>query len=195
LLLLLFVVHFHTVEGLSYTIDANAEECFYEEVPAGTRLGLSYQVTEGGALDIDCVIKGPDDSELFKMDRSSSAHYTFSASTQGVYKFCFGNTFSTVTRKQIGFIVTVGETNTQELAKAEHLSVLENSIMQVSEGLASIQSEQAYMRARERGHRSTTESTNERVLYWAVFEAIVLLCMSFGQIFYIKRSFETKTKV
>ena len=35
------------------TVDAHAEECFSEKVTTGTKLGLTFEVAEGGFLDID----------------------------------------------------------------------------------------------------------------------------------------------
>ena len=158
---------------------------------------LNFQVTGGGSLDIDVKITGPtDDVVVFTKQRDDAEMFTFAAPGAGTYQFCFSNAFSTVTAKQVGFTITVGDAlTTNDLAKQEHLTALENSIMQVSEGLATIQNEQSFMRSRERAHRNTTENTNQAVLYWSIFEAVVLLAMSFGQIFYIKKSFESKSKV
>lgn len=41
--------------GFSYfvTVDAHAEECFFDRVDSGTKLGLTFEVAEGGFLDID----------------------------------------------------------------------------------------------------------------------------------------------
>ena len=35
------------------TVDANSEDCFFDRVLAGTKLGLTFEVVEGGFLDID----------------------------------------------------------------------------------------------------------------------------------------------
>ncbi len=35
------------------TVDAHSEECFFDRVLAGARLGLIFEVIEGGFLDID----------------------------------------------------------------------------------------------------------------------------------------------
>ena len=48
---------------------------------------------------------------------------------------------------------------------------------------------------RERVHRSINESTNQRVVMWAVFEAMVLVAMTLGQIYYLKRFFEVRRVV
>lgn len=35
------------------TVDAHAEECFFDRVSSGTKLSLMFEVAEGGFLDID----------------------------------------------------------------------------------------------------------------------------------------------
>lgn len=35
------------------TVDAHSEECFFDHVTSGTKLGLMFEVAEGGFLDID----------------------------------------------------------------------------------------------------------------------------------------------
>ena len=34
-------------------VDAHAEECFHDRVAKGTKMGLTFEVAEGGFLDID----------------------------------------------------------------------------------------------------------------------------------------------
>ena len=44
--------------GYYITIDAHAEECFFDRVTTGTKMGLMFEVVEGGFLDIDVKITG-----------------------------------------------------------------------------------------------------------------------------------------
>ena len=44
----------------SLQVDAHAEECFFDKVKTGTKMGLMFEVAEGGFLDIDVTIEGPD---------------------------------------------------------------------------------------------------------------------------------------
>ena len=39
---------------------------------------------------------------------------------------------------------------------------------------------------------AVNDNTNSRVVWWAVFEAFLLVAMTFGQIYYLKRFFEVK---
>jgi hypothetical protein len=41
------------VHGYAILIDAHAEECYYETARTGTKMSLTFQVAEGGFLDID----------------------------------------------------------------------------------------------------------------------------------------------
>ena len=42
-----------TAKAYFIAIDAHAEECFHDRVVSGTRMALTFEVAEGGFLDID----------------------------------------------------------------------------------------------------------------------------------------------
>lgn len=58
LLLLVTLVWMPYSEAYFLVIDAHAEECFFDRVTSGTKLGLTFEVVEGGFLDIDVSIAG-----------------------------------------------------------------------------------------------------------------------------------------
>lgn len=39
--------------GYFVNVDAHADECFYDRVNSGMKMGLTFEVVEGGFLDID----------------------------------------------------------------------------------------------------------------------------------------------
>ena len=90
-------------------VDAHAEECFFDKVKAGSKLGLMFQVAEGGFLDIDVRIEGPDGKNLYEGERESNGKYTFAAHMDGVYRYCFSNKMSTMTPKIVMFSMDIGE--------------------------------------------------------------------------------------
>lgn len=183
------------------TVDAHAEECFFERVEYGTKMGLSFEIAEGGFLDIDVVIKGPDGKIIYEGERETSGKFTFAAHTSGDYTYCFSNQKSTMTPKVVMFHMDVGETPKQPGAEANaeghdtNQGKLDDMIKELSNSLWGVKNEQEYMQVRDRNHRAINESTNSRVVIWSFFEASVLVCMSLGQIYYLKRFFEVRRVV
>lgn len=180
------------------TVDAHAEECFFEKVEKGTKLSLTFEISEGGFLDIDVRIIGPDKKIIYQGDRETSGKYTFSAQQQGVYTYCFSNQMSTMTPKVVMFNMDVGEPpkeiNEGDKEQADH-DKMENIINELSVSLTSVKHEQEYMTVRDRIHRSINESTNSRVMLWSIFEALVLVTMTVGQVYYLRRFFEVRRVV
>ncbi|VDD95142.1 unnamed protein product [Enterobius vermicularis] len=182
-------------------IDANEEQCFFDRVVSGTKMGLMFEVAEGGFLDIDVKITGPDNNVIYKGERESSGKYTFGAHMDGVYTYCFGNQMSTMTPKVVMFSMEVippgapAGTGDASPNPSESGAKLEEMIRELSTALTAVKHEQEYMEVRERVHRSINENTNSRVVLWAVFEALVLVSMAVGQVYYLKRFFEVRRVV
>ncbi len=66
------------------------------------------------------------------------------------------------------------------------VSPIEREIRQLSHGLTSVKDEQEYIVVRERTHRNTAESTNDRVKWWSILQAIVLFSVVAWQVYYLK---------
>lgn len=60
-------------------------------------------------MDIDIKIIGPDGKSIHEGERESNGRYTFPASMDGVYTYCFSNKMSTMTPKIVMFSMSVGE--------------------------------------------------------------------------------------
>ncbi|CAF0953364.1 unnamed protein product [Brachionus calyciflorus] len=181
------------------TIDAHSEECFFDKSVAGNKLGLMFEVVEGGFLDIDVKITGPDNKVIYQGDRESNGKYTFATHMDGIYKYCFSNQMSTMTPKIVMFSMevtenqpTVNQASTN--GTADH-NKLEEMINELSNALNAVKHEQEYMEIRERIHRAINDNTNSRVVMWSFFEAAVLLTMAVGQVYYLKRFFEIRRVV
>lgn len=52
----LIVSSFPSITCYFVNVDAHAEECFFDKVTAGTKMGLTFEVAEGGFLDIDVTV-------------------------------------------------------------------------------------------------------------------------------------------
>jgi len=169
---------------------------FFERVEAGTKLGLSFQIAEGGFLDIDVKILDPNANILYTEERQQSGKYSLTAHVPGVYTFCFSNIMSTMTPKIVMFDVAIGEPPKKEGdEQGDSSNKLEEMIRELSASLTAVKQEQEYMQVRDRIHRSINESTNSRVVAWSFFEAVILFSMTVAQVFYLKRFFEVRRVV
>ena len=67
---------------------------------------------------------------------------------------------------------------------------MEREIRSLANGLQAVKDEQEYIVIRERVHRNTAESTNSRVKWWSIFQAVVLLAVCAWQVYYLKVGFD-----
>lgn len=188
-------------------IDADASECFYDQVKAGTKMTLTFEVVEGGFLDIDVKVTGPDGRAIYHGQKETAQRFTFAAHMDGAYTYCFNNQMSTMTPKVVMFNMDVGNEPgaaggsgahanklSPEEENQEH-NKLETMIGELSQALHTVKREQEYMTVRERIHRGINDNTNSRVVLWAFFEATIIVLMTIGQVFYLKRFFEVRRVV
>jgi len=181
--------------GLITEVDPHKEECFYKDLEKDSSITFEFQVMSGGALDIDVLLSGPDGKTIYSESKESEGEYMFNTESDGFYRFCFSNKMSTLTSKLISFNILDEEELISRPVKPEDIDPLENAILQLSDGLHTIQAENKYMKLRERAHRNTSESTNSRVLWTSILEWAVLCGMSLWQIYYLRSFFEVRRSV
>ena len=194
---------FHPAQAYLITVDAGADnDCFHERVPVGTKLSLSFEVIEGGFYDIDVEIKSPTNVILHREERSSNGKFTIETSENGPYSFCFSNKKSSFNPKVIIFDIdksnevnkrepqNVDENNKEESETAKLDSMIGNLILSA----ISARHDVRYLAARDKVHRKVNESTNKTIVWWSGVEFFLLLSVTLGQVWYLKRFFEIRRK-
>ncbi|GAA5949731.1 hypothetical protein JCM3765_007666 [Sporobolomyces pararoseus] len=184
---LALVVQSHTID-----LQAGTKECFFEDLHTEDKMTVTYQVAGGGHLDIDFTMTGPPNDKLMNQQhKKDTGTFSFTADTDGRFTYCFSNEMSTVTGKTVSFNVH----GVMYVEDDGHTAPIEKEIRALSAALEDVKDEQEYIVVRERLHRDTAESTNDRVKYWSIVQAILLAAVCGWQIFYLKRFFEVKRVV
>lgn len=179
--------------ALSVRVLAHKDECFFEDVPAaGAKVFFHFVVTNGGALDIDSAVYGPDGQLVWSSDKELESRILFKAKLPGPHKFCFSNKMSTVTLKTVMFSVQVGDVQSVTDRSADPV---QGALTQISDGLTEIKNEQTYLRARERIQRDNVETTNTRVVLWSLLEIGLIVALAGGQLAYLMSRFEKRRNV
>ncbi|KER33802.1 hypothetical protein T265_12553, partial [Opisthorchis viverrini] len=68
-------------------------------------------------------------------------------------------------------------------------------VNELSHSIESVKLEMEYVALRTNIHWNINQNTNFRVVLWAAFEAVLIITMSIGQVFYLKRFFEVRRLV
>lgn len=192
LLLLFLISTIERTEAYITTLDAHSEECFFEKAIASTKLGFTFEVIEGGFLDIDVSIFDPDGNMIHQEPKASSGKYTIEANKDGAYKYCFSNKMSTVTPKVVMFSIETARQVQHKLSGAQDQEKMNDMIKDLTNSMSSAKHELEYLLVRDRIHRQINESTNSRVIVWTWVEFLILLGVSLGQVIYLKRFFEVR---
>nr|CCC96021.1 unnamed protein product [Trypanosoma congolense IL3000] len=182
--------------AVSIQLPAGKEYCFFEDVKSpDVKLFLHYMVTSGGSLDVEVTIKGPDASDIWSSGREKEGRVLFKSRAPGRYNFCFSNKMSTVTAKMVTLYINVGEEGIEDVSGAvskKGMDSIERSISNIQHGLREVKELHNYIRVRERVHRATTEVANTRVLVWTLVEIVVIMLMSLGNVWYLRRIFSKR---
>ncbi|KAF9902110.1 p24 complex component [Linnemannia zychae] len=194
LLIVATLVTIQSVVAFTIHVPPQEQRCFYEMLEKEDNFHISFQVGDGGNLDIDFWFTDPSGVLLQDARRSASDTFNHVAITKGKYEYCFGNAFSTVTDKTLSFNVIVIKPFVEDTT-TNKVDPLANELRELAAGIEEIIHEQEYSIARERLHRNTAESTNARVMWWSLFQSGILFVVCAFQITYLKRFFEVKRVV
>jgi p24 family protein beta-1 len=72
------------------------------------------------------------------------------------------------------------------ICSADVVAPIEREVRALAQSLTSVKDEQEYIVVRERTHRNTAESTNSRVKWWSILQAVVLFSVVAWQVYYLK---------
>ncbi|SCV04192.1 LAME_0H16490g1_1 [Lachancea meyersii CBS 8951] len=179
-------------------LPAHGQRCFYETLKAKDELAVSFQFGDRAPESTEQMkgnfaIYGSQKHEVIKEFKDvSHGDVRVRIPYDGKFEYCFSNEHSGITTKDVTFniegIVYVDWND----PKADSL---DGAVQQLSRLTRELRNEQDYIVIRERTHRNTAESTNDRVKWWSVFQLFVVIINSLFQIYYLRRFFEVTSFV
>ncbi|XP_016161164.1 PREDICTED: transmembrane emp24 domain-containing protein 4-like [Ficedula albicollis] len=132
----------------------------------------------------------------------SEGRFTFTSHTPGEHQICLHSNSTRMAlfaggKLRVPLDIQVGEhtNNYPEIAAKDKLTELQLRARQLLDQVEQIQKEQNYQRYREERFRMTSESTNQRVLWWSIAQTIILILTGIWQMRHLKSFFEAKKLV
>ncbi|KAB1276222.1 Transmembrane emp24 domain-containing protein 4 [Camelus dromedarius] len=132
----------------------------------------------------------------------SEGRFTFTSHTPGDHQICLHSNSTKMAlfaggRLRVHLNIQVGghANNYPEIAAKDKLTELQLRARQLLDQVEQIQKEQDYQRYREERFRLTSESTNQRVLWWSIAQTIILILTGIWQMRHLKSFFEAKKLV
>merc|ERR1712007_79113 len=207
----LLVAYLSSASALYFHIAETERKCFIEEIPDETMVIGNYKVQlyepkTGGfmpsspGIGMHVEVKDPDDKVVLSRVYNSEGRFTFTSHTPGEHVIClYSNSTKWFSGSQlrVHLDIHVGEQTIdyQSVAQKEKLTELQLRVRQFLAQVEQILKEQNYQRVREERFRQTSESTNQRVLWWSLAQTAILLVMGAWQMRHLKKFFEAKKLV
>ncbi|EAW84967.1 transmembrane emp24 protein transport domain containing 9, isoform CRA_b [Homo sapiens] len=178
--------------ALYFHIGETEKKCFIEEIPDETMVIGNYRTqlydkqreeyqpaTPGLGMFVE--VKDPEDKVILARQYGSEGRFTFTSHTPGEHQICLHSNSTKFSLFAGGMLrvhldIQVGEhaNDYAEIAAKDKLSELQLRVRQLVEQVEQIQKEQNYQRWREERFRQTSESTNQRVLWWSILQTLIL---------------------
>lgn len=197
--------------GLYFHIGETDKRCFIEEIPDETLLIINYKLqlhdpTTGGfmetapglAMHVD--IRDPDDKLILSKVYSAEGKVAITSHKPGEHVICIQSNSTkwfAGGELRVHLDIKIGEhaMDYGDIAEKEKYTQLQLRVRQLQDQVDQIIKELGYQRYREERFRATSESTSQRVFWWSIFQAVVVLGLAVWQCTHLKRFFEAKKLV
>uniref|UniRef100_A0A1W7RAK0 Transmembrane emp24 domain-containing protein eca n=1 Tax=Hadrurus spadix TaxID=141984 RepID=A0A1W7RAK0_9SCOR len=199
------------LNALYFHISETERKCFIEEIPDETLVVGNYKCElhdpkTGGfmpsspGIGMHVEVQDPNGKIILSKMYSSEGRFTFTSSAPGEHVICLYSNSSkwfSGSQLRVHLDIQIGEhaVDYGNVAQKEKLTELQLRVRQLLDQVEQITKEQNYQRYREERFRQTSESTNQRVLWWSVAQTGILLAMGFWQMKHLKSFFQAKKLV
>ena len=150
-------------------------------------------------LQFEVSVKDANKRRVFSQNFGREGRFVYRTKTGGPHQICFSTAtsswFNPIQMKlDIEFHTGSSAVDYDSIAKKDHLDGIQVRVRKLTDELKDIRTEQRYQKRRESSFMNITESTQSRVFWWSIIQAIIALGAMFGQAKYLERFFR-KTKL
>ena len=156
------------------------------------------QTAPGLAMHVD--IRDPDDKTILSKVYSAEGKVAITSHKPGEHVICIQSNSTkwfAGGQLRVHLDIKVGEhaMDYGDIAEKEKYTQLQLRIRQLQDQVEQITKDLNYQRYREEKFRAISESTSQRVFWWSIFQAVVVLGLAVWQCSHLKRFFEAKKLV
>jgi len=180
---------------MQFELPDKEEMCFYHDFDGSEKYIIEFRVIRGGNNDVDVKVTSPNGKVILYEKKQHMGKHEIEVS-HGKYSFCFGNTFSTVTHKQVYFSIhpkrleTLEEEAGNPAPKAH--TMIESLTENIHIGMTTVEAMQTSFRLREVEGRALSEELNERINIFSLIVLMAVIITGFGQVTMLKTFFSDK---
>ena len=167
------------------------DRCFYiTSNVAEDRMFFEYR-SKTGKINFDVTIKQPGGQVVFQSlageyEETGGNKIFFVSKATGEYSICLGNP----TETRVALTVNAAVASKKRATRKRDPVVRSVGVMKAT--IEALLEDQEFLRGRERAHRDTLETHNTQVILRFFLEVVVLLSMSVGQVFFLRRLFDKR---
>jgi hypothetical protein len=180
-------------QQVTFELPDNQVFCFHEQYDVTRVYEMTYSVLSGGKNDVDCKVLSPAGLVIYKKTLSKGDQFKFQSS-HGEFSFCFSNEFSSFTHKVVRFEIRDDSIRDELVDRPSANTYAETLLQNMKIALNKVEDFQNQYRVGEIRGRFWAEKLNERVQWWSVVHAAVVVLSALGQVL-VLRAFFTERRV
>lgn len=189
---------------LYFYLAEKAPRCFVEEIPEDLMVIGEYKHADAKTKYAVIKIYDAQGDEVYQEAAEATGRFAYPARASGEHVICVQSDRSKTSwpRSQgpAKFHLKLeihgkdSEIN-EHVAKKEHLTKLEREIEELDSKVDVILKDIAYSREQEKHFRDQGERINSRIMWWSLFQTLLLLLSGVWQIIHLKNFFRAKKLV
>lgn len=196
----IYLLLLSSVSGIHFYLSEGSEKCFILDLPASTVVVGNYNLldvppAENPDQGVNLRVLDDKYTQILTRLVRGSGKFSFTSQTFGKHRVCVAATSTSWfgTPRKLRFELKMDnsrdEINHEHLASKEQLGHLEEIVNNLNERLGEVIKQQEYSREKEAMFKDESEDINSRIMFFTIFQTIIILVSGFWQIWSLRRFF------